>query len=86
MEQIDISVIASNNGCMSTKINVTGRDSESVGDLEAVLSHLMAGTPVESALFRRVRERSERMTDELRRKWGELDVAVDLIREVRDEP
>ena len=32
-----------------------------------------------------VRERSERMTQELRRKYGEINVAVELIREIRDE-
>lgn len=54
-------------------------------DLEAVLQHLMVGTPVEADLSRRVRERSERMTEELRRRHGQLNVAVDLVREARDE-
>ena len=33
----------------------------------------------------RVQERSERMTNELRERYGELNVAVDLIRETRDD-
>jgi hypothetical protein len=55
-------------------------------DLGAMLKHLLAGTPIDAELARRVRERSERMTDELRQRWGDRDVAVDLIREIRNEP
>lgn len=58
---------------------------EVLADLNAVLKHVAAGTPLEPALSRRVEERSERITEELRRKYGELNVAVDLIREIRDE-
>ncbi len=70
---------------MSIETTPLGTDSENAADLEAVLTHLVAGTPVDPELSRRVRERSERMTEELRRKYGKLNVAVDLIREVRDE-
>ncbi len=65
--------------------NTTGTPPEALADLEAVLNHVAAGTPVEPALARRVRERSERLTEELRQRYGELDVAVDLIREIREE-
>lgn len=54
-------------------------------DLDAVLKHVAAGTRVEPELACRVRARSERMTEELRKKYGEMNVAVDLIREIRDE-
>jgi hypothetical protein len=56
-----------------------------LADLEAILKRLTSGTPIEPELASRVRVRSERMTEELRREHGELHVAVDLIREVRDE-
>jgi hypothetical protein len=56
-----------------------------LADLDAVLKHVASGTPIEPELARRVRERSESMTEELRRKYGEINVAVDLIREIRDE-
>ena len=69
---------------MSTETTSIGIDVESAADLEAVLKHVIAGTPVDSALSHRVRARSEAMTEELRRKYGELNVAVDLLREVRD--
>jgi hypothetical protein len=71
---------------MSAETTTAGTDFASAADLDAVLKHVIAGTPIDPALFRRVRERSERMTEELRRKYGELNVAVDLVREVRDEP
>ena len=54
-------------------------------DLEAVLKHVSSGTSIEPELASRVRARSERMTEELRRQHGELNVAVDLVREVREE-
>ena len=61
---------------MSIETTTTATDSEIARDLEAVLKHVIAGTPVDSALSRRVRARSEAMTEELLRKYGELNVAV----------
>jgi hypothetical protein len=54
-------------------------------DAQAVIDHVMTGKPLDPEVVRRVRERSERATEELRRKYGTLNVAVDLIREIRDE-
>jgi hypothetical protein len=39
----------------------------------------------DSEAMRRACERMDRMREELRGRVGELDVAVDLIREARDE-
>ena len=41
--------------------------------------------PLDPEVARRVRARSERATEELRRKYGTVSLAVDLIREARDE-
>ncbi len=71
---------------MSTQTTTGGIDAEIAADLEAVLRHVVTGTPVDPSPSRRVRERSERMTEELRRKYGEINVAVDLLRQIRDEP
>ena len=60
-------------------------EAEVLADLEAVLKHVAAGTRVDPELARRVRERSELATEELRQKHGEINIAVDLIREIRDE-
>jgi len=54
-------------------------------DLEAVIEHAMSGKPLDPEVARRVRERSERATQETFEKHGFLNVAVDLIREIRDE-
>ena len=70
---------------METKTEDRVIPPEVMADLDAVLKHVASGTPIEADLARRVRERSERMTEELRRQYGELNVAVDLIREGRDE-
>jgi hypothetical protein len=70
---------------MCIELGTTSAVAESSADLEAVLEHLVAGRPIDAVLSRRVQERSERMTEELRRKYGELNVAVDLVREIRNE-
>jgi hypothetical protein len=54
-------------------------------DLKAVMDHVMGLKPLDPEIACRVRERWERATEELRRKYGELNVAVDLVREGRDE-
>ncbi len=54
-------------------------------DAAAVIEDAMSGKPLDPEIARRVRARSERTTEELRRRFGTLDVAVELIREVRDE-
>jgi hypothetical protein len=54
-------------------------------DLQAVLDHVISGTPLDPEVTRRVRERSSALRQELRKRHGILNVAVDLIREVRDE-
>jgi hypothetical protein len=54
-------------------------------DAQAVIEHVLTGKPLDPEVARRVRERSERATEELRRTHGTLDVAVDLIRAARDE-
>jgi hypothetical protein len=36
-------------------------------------------------VYRRVRARAERITAELRRKYGDINISADLIGEVRDE-
>ena len=54
-------------------------------DAQAVIDHAMTGKPLDPEIARRVRERSERATETLRQKHGTMNIAVDLIREVRDQ-
>jgi hypothetical protein len=58
---------------------------EKAADAQAVIEHAMTGTPLDPEIARRVRARSEHATEELRRKYGTVNLAVDLIREVRDQ-
>jgi hypothetical protein len=54
-------------------------------DLKAVLDSVIHKTPLDPEIARRVRERSDRITQEVFQRHGLLNVAVDLVREGRDE-
>ena len=54
-------------------------------DKEALLEHLTTGKPLDPKVRRRILERGERISQQLRQTYGEMDIAVDLIRETRDE-
>jgi hypothetical protein len=58
---------------------------EILADLRAVIDCLVSNQPLAAEVARRIEERSERMTEDLRRQYGELNIAVNLIREIRDE-
>ena len=58
--------------------------SSEAADAEAIIEHAMTGKPLDPAIAWRVRQRSELATETLRRKVGTLNIAVELIREVRD--
>jgi hypothetical protein len=57
----------------------------SFADLQAVAKLAASGIVRDAELVRRVRERSARVRERLLRDRGVRDVAVDLIREGRDE-
>ncbi|HEV3024819.1 MAG TPA: hypothetical protein VGX76_20220 [Pirellulales bacterium] len=61
-----------------------GVDPQELLDSRAVLDHLLHQTPLDPEIYRRVHERTARITESLRQKHGTLDIAVSLIREVRD--
>lgn len=69
---------------MNSETIATNIDLQILADHEAVMRHVNEGTPVEPELARRVRERSERLTEEIRSRHGDVDVNA-LIRAVRDE-
>lgn len=58
---------------------------EQQADEEAVNEHVLTGKPLDPEVYRRVRARAEKITAELRRKYGDMNISADLIREVRDE-
>jgi hypothetical protein len=57
--------------------------SAQAADAQAVIEHAMSGKPLDPDIARRIRERSEHATETLRHKVGTLNIAIDLIREVR---
>ena len=58
---------------------------EVAADLTAVIDHISTGKPLDEALVKRVTERSNRAQEELVRRFGIREIAVDLIREGREE-
>jgi hypothetical protein len=58
---------------------------EQQADEEAVNEQVLTGKPLDPVVYRRVHARAEKITAELRRKYGDLDISADLIREVRDK-
>jgi hypothetical protein len=60
-------------------------DVQALADDQAVIDHALTGKPLDPHVAARVRQRAERITDEIRRRHGVLNIAVDLIREGRDE-
>jgi len=54
-------------------------------DSQAVMEQVVSGKPLDPEIAARVRERSERATEEMRRKFGTVNMAVDLIHQSRNE-
>jgi hypothetical protein len=69
---------------MNTIETITA-DPQVEADLSAVMDHIASGKPLDPAVARRVQERGEKIRLEVFTKNGPLNVAVDLIREGRDE-
>jgi hypothetical protein len=57
---------------------------EFVTELEEAVNRLVHG-PREPDAMRKACERMDRMREEMRQRVGEVEFAVDLIRETRDE-
>jgi hypothetical protein len=58
---------------MDTERDDTGTDPQALADHEAVLRHAFYGEPLDPEIARRVRERAEKVTEEIRRLQGEID-------------
>ena len=54
-------------------------------DNQAVLDHFATGEPLDPAVAKRVRERGQRIREEVYKKHGLLDIGVPTIRELRGE-
>jgi len=53
-------------------------------DTLALIDKLTTEKPLDPETYRRIRERAEAATADIRRRVGEVDIAVDLIRDTRD--
>jgi hypothetical protein len=56
-----------------------------MADIQAVAAAAAAGIPLDPEIARRVRERSKTVQEELLRRYGIREIAVDLIRQGREE-
>jgi hypothetical protein len=56
-----------------------------LADIQAVADAAAAGKPVDEGVARRVRERSAQVQEDLLRHYGVREIAVDLVRQGRDE-
>ena len=61
---------------MSTaKTELAGIDQQVLADLDAVMKRIIDGTPVDPETSRRIEERADRITEEIRRTRGVMDDA-----------
>jgi hypothetical protein len=58
---------------MSDETKTTSPDPQEQADEAAVLRHAFHGEPLDPEVARRVRERAERVTEEIYRLHGEID-------------
>jgi hypothetical protein len=66
-------------------IDYTVVSPEVADDGDAVLECLATGKPLAPETRERIRARGRKITEELRQKYGEMNIAVEVIRETRDE-
>jgi hypothetical protein len=71
------------------KVMDTTTDNTNTSDIaaetDAVMDHLLSGKPVAEEILKRIEERGKRIRQEILERHGVLNVAVELVRETRDE-
>jgi hypothetical protein len=68
-----------------TKTPTYQSDPEVAADNQTVLDHVVTGQPLDPEVARRVAERARKIRQEILAKHGVVNVAVDLLREAREE-
>lgn len=81
---VDSILESSENSTMPT-IETSSLPADTLADIQAVADAAAAGRPVDPEVARRVRERSEKVQEELLKRFGVREIAVDLIRQGREE-
>lgn len=59
-------------------------DTIELTDGEAVTQSLITGKPVDSEIAKRIREKAQEVTERIYRENGLVDIAVPLLREIRE--
>lgn len=57
----------------TTEAKFVDIDPQALADLDAVMKRIIDGTPVDPETSRRIEERADRITDEIRRTHGVMD-------------
>ena len=69
---------------MSTAETKPGIEPQVLADLDFVMKRIIDGTPVDPEISRRIEERADRITEEIYRTRGDIDVNQ-LLHDSRDE-
>ncbi len=69
---------------MATEYETTAIPAELLAEMEQAVRIALSNVR-DPEIMRQAAERMEHMREELRRKGGEMNIAVGLVREVRDE-
>ena len=64
-----------NSGMSTGETKSAGIDLQVLADLDAVMKRIIDGTPVDPETSRRIEERADRITEEIRRTRGVMDDA-----------
>jgi hypothetical protein len=70
---------------MSSDTKAIDTPADVLADMEAVAAAAATGRPVDPEVAKRVRARSEKVQQQLLARFGVRDIAVDLIRQGREE-
>ena len=54
-------------------------------DTQALMEHLATGKPLDPEIYRRIRERGDKIRQEIFEKHGLVEIGVPAIRELRGE-
>ena len=80
-----LSIDCSSNSFKNDRMTTEAIPTDVTDDAQAVADAVAAGKPVDPDVARRVQERSRLAQAELLKKFGVREIAVDLIRDIREE-
>ena len=70
---------------MAMNVALTGLPPDLQEDTKAVIEFMMTGRPLDPEIAKRIRDRGDRIREEVFREHGLLDIAVPALRELRGE-